>query len=678
MHIPKIIEKDPWLKPYQEKIIKRHEHIVRMEESLTGGVPLKDFANGHMFFGVHKIDNKIVFREWAPNASALYLIGEFNGWKEHDDFLFTLKENGVWELIVDRAVIKHQSLYRLSVNWEGGRGDRIPAYAVRVVQDSETNIFSAQFWDPPDPYHRANKSPNLSEQPLLIYEAHIGMATEEQRTGTYNEFREKILPYISHAGYNAIQLMAIQEHPYYGSFGYHVSNFFAASSRFGTPDDLKKLVDEAHGMGMAVIMDMVHSHAVKNVNEGLAMLDGTEWQYFHSGARREHLAWDSLCFNYGKPEVAHFLLSNCKFWIDEYGFDGFRFDGVTSMLYLDHGLGRSFSCYDNYYDGGQDEDAIAYLTLANKLIHQVKPNAICVAEEMSGMPGLAAPAEDGGMGFDFRLSMGIPDYWIRIIKERQDEQWNTGEIYHELTQKRSEEKTVSYTESHDQALVGDKTIAFRLMDKEMYYCMNKESQSLIIDRGIALHKMIRLITIATAGGGYLNFMGNEFGHPEWIDFPREGNNWSYFYARRQWSLAGNRGLRYHHLGDFDRAMIEIIRKDPGYFTYSQHLIHNNDGDQVMAFTRGSYLFVFNFNPAVSFSDYGIKTTPGRYKLLVNSDREEFGGFARIDDSIEYVTDWNGKVNHPHYLRIYIPNRTALVFEKQKVKSIYNVHQRNQG
>ena len=671
MQTPKIIEQDPWLRPYKEIIVKRQQHIALMEKVLTGGLTLKDFANGHLFFGVNRQEESLVLREWAPNATKIYLIGDFSGWKEQEDFSFSASDNGVWELKLKQGILRHESLFRLSVHWNGGRGDRIPAYARRVVQDSNTYIFNAQHWDPPEPYQPVNKAPNLSQQPLLIYEAHTGMATEDQKTGTFNEFREQALPYIARSGYNAIQLMAIQEHPYYGSFGYHVSNFFAVSSRFGTPCDLKKLIDEAHGMGIAVIMDLVHSHAVKNVNEGIAEQDGTGWQYFHSGSRREHLAWDSLCFNYGKPEVAHFLLSNCKFWIEEYGFDGFRFDGVTSMLYLDHGLGRSFTSYDHYFDGGQDEDAIAYLTLANKLIHQVKPNAICIAEEMSGMPGLAAALDDGGIGFDFRLSMGIPDYWIKIIKERPDEKWNTGEIYRELIQKRSEEKTVSYAESHDQALVGDKTIAFRLMDKEMYFCMDKSSQSLIIDRGIALHKMIRLITIATAGGGYLNFMGNEFGHPEWIDFPREGNNWSYFYARRQWSLAGDKRLRYHQLGDFDRAMISLIKKDPSYYNHPQHMIHNNEGDQVMAFTRGTMLFVLNFNPAISFSDYGIKTTPGRYKIILNSDATDFGGFGRVDDSFEYITEWNGKVNSPHFLRLYIPNRTTLVLEKQKARSIYS-------
>ncbi len=671
MHNPGIIKQDPWLRPYEGKIIQRQKYASQMERELTGGQSLKDWANGYLHFGVHRSDGRLVFREWAPGAEKIYLSGDLSGWEDRNEFLFTRIENGIWELYLEQDRLRHQDLYRLSVHWNGGRGDRIPAYAKRVIQDKETYIFNTQFWDPPEPYQWKNKSPDLSGKPVLIYEAHVGMATEEEKTGTFDEFRQQVLPMIADAGYNTLQLMAIQEHPYYGSFGYHVSNFFAVSSRFGTPYDLKKLIDEAHGLGLAVIMDLVHSHAVKNVNEGLAELDGTGWLYFHSGSRREHVAWDSLCFDYRKPGVAHFLLSNCKYWLNEFRFDGFRFDGVTSMLYMDHGLGRDFTHYDFYYDGGQDEDAIAYLTLANKLIHDVKPGAISIAEEMSGMPGLAAPAEEGGIGFDFRLSMGIPDFWIKILKERSDEQWNPGEIFNELTKKRSEERTISYAESHDQALVGDKTIAFRLMDKEMYWCMDKNCQSIIIDRGVALHKMIRLLTAATAWGGYLNFMGNEFGHPEWIDFPRQGNNWSYFYARRQWSLIKNQMLRYHYMADFDRAMILLIKKDPLFYTYGQHLIHHNEGDQVMAFTRGSLLFVFNFNPAISFSDYGVNTGPGRYRILLDSDSPEFGGFGRVDRSLEYITEWTGKVNAPHYLKLYIPNRTCMVLEKQKVRDAYS-------
>ncbi len=538
MNKPGIVSGDPWLEPYTSVITRRNEKIISRKNHLTGGSgKLTDFANGHLYFDVHYANGQWVFREWAPNATALYLTGSFNDWQESDTFRFREADHGNWELTLPSEAIHHGDLYKLKMHWDGGAGERIPAWSKRVVQDNGTNIFNAQIWHPEHPYRWTHPVPGFKGIAPLIYEAHVGMATEEYKVGTYNEFRQNVLPHIREAGYNTVQLMAIQEHPYYGSFGYHVSSFFAPSSRFGTPDELKELIDAAHGMGLRVIMDLVHSHAVRNEVEGLGRYDGTPDQFFHHGPRREHVAWDSLCFDYGKDEVTHFLLSNIKYWLEEFRFDGFRFDGVTSMLYYDHGLGRNFSSYDMYFDSGADEDGITYLGLANELVHETNPGAITIAEEVSGYPGLGTEVRDGGIGFDYRMAMGTPDYWIKIIKERADESWQMNEMFGELTSKRADEKTVGYAESHDQALVGDKTIIFRLMDKEMYDHMNKASQSLAVDRGIALHKMIRLVTIATSGNAWLNFMGNEFGHPEWIDFPRQGNNWSYHYARRQWSLA---------------------------------------------------------------------------------------------------------------------------------------------
>jgi len=462
--------------------------------------------------------------------------------------------------------------------------------------------------------------------------------------------------------------MAIQEHPYYGSFGYHVSSFFAPSSRFGSPEELKGLIDEAHGLGLAVIMDLVHSHAVKNVNEGLGLLDGNPAQFFHGDHRREHVAWDSLCFDYGKNEVCHFLLSNVHYWLSEFRFDGFRFDGITSMLYYDHGLERDFTSYDYYFDGGQDKDAIAYLSLANKLMGQIRPGALSIAEDMSGYPGLAAPLEDGGVGFSHRLAMGIPDYWIKTIKERSDEQWNMSELYHELTSKRADEQTIAYAESHDQALVGDKTVIFRLIDQDMYWHMNKSSQNLVVERGVALHKMIRLVTAATAGNGYLNFMGNEFGHPEWIDFPREGNQWSFQYARRQWSLLDNQELRYRDLGAFDRALIRTISKYRLYLAPCK-LIKSDDTDLLLAFERKELLFVFNFHPVNSYTDYGLAVDTGKYRTLLTTDDPEFGGFERIDSRYIYRTQVERSFGFRQKLSLYLPARTALVLQKQAIARV---------
>ena len=669
--IPAIAEKDPWLAPYAEIIYRRQAETFTKEEELTGeGKTLSDFATGYLYFGLHHSGRDWIIREWAPNASQIFVVGDFTNWKEVKEFSMQSLENGVWEINIPAPTLKHGDLFKLSVHWEGGSGYRLPAYVRRVVQDEKTKIFSAQVWLPDHPYQWQHPRFDAAGRPPFIYEAHVGMSTPEAKIGSFDEFRLNVLPRIKKAGYNMVQLMAIQEHPYYGSFGYHVSNLFAVSSRFGTPEELKYLIDTAHGMGIAVIMDLVHSHAVKNEQEGLGNFDGTPFQYFHAGLRREHIAWDSLCFDYGKNEVIHFLLSNCKFWLDEYRFDGFRFDGVTSMLYYDHGLSRNFTNYGMYYDGQQDEDAITYIALANILIKQVNHSAITIAEEMSGMPGLAAPLDQGGYGFDYRMAMGVPDYWIKLIKEFPDEQWNVSELYYELISKRIEERTVSYAESHDQALVGDKTIIFRLLDKEMYYFMGKNSQNLVVDRGIALHKMIRLVTAGTGGGGYLNFMGNEFGHPEWIDFPREGNNWSYHYARRQWNLVDNTDLKYHFLGDFDRAMIHLLNESELLRHGFIRLLADNRPDQVMAFERGDFTFVFNFNPNRSFTDYGIQASPGKYKIVLNTDNIAYGGNGNIDESITYYARKSLKIDMPVYLKLYIPSRTGMVLKRLPTPGVY--------
>lgn len=666
-----LIKNDPWLEPYADAIVGRHNDVVKKEKELilqSGN--LVNFANAHKYFGLHRTETGWVFREWAPNATEIVLIGDFSDWKELMKYKLASIGNGVWELEVGHDAIKHGDLYKMIVRWDGGMGERIPAYASRVVQDEVTKVFSAQVWSPETEYRWTVKKFMPHTSPLLIYECHIGMAQEREGVGTYTEFRDLILPRIAADGYNAIQIMAIQEHPYYGSFGYHVSNFYAPSSRFGTPEELKSLIDKAHELGIAVIMDIVHSHAVKNENEGLGRLDGSYNQYFYGDDRREHPAWDSLCFDYGKNEVIHFLLSNCKYWLEEFRFDGFRFDGVTSMLYYNHGLGQAFGSYGDYYNGGQDTNAITYLSLANKLIHEVNPQAITIAEEMSGMPGLAIPVEDGGMGFDYRMAMGIPDYWIKILKEKKDEDWHPTSIYWELTNRRDDEKTISYVESHDQALVGDKTVIFRLIDEKMYWHMMKGDDDMTVARGIALHKMIRLVTLATINGGYLNFMGNEFGHPEWIDFPREGNGWSHKYARRQWDLVDRKELKYHYLNDFDNAIIKLVGSKKNFQSTAVEKLWEKDDDQVLAFKRGDLVFVFNFNPFKSFTDYGILAPRGEYSVLMSTDNPDFGGYGNIDEKMTHSTHPD-ELYAPHgveWLKLYLPARSAMVLKYKKPRA----------
>lgn len=646
---------DPYLKPFRDALQKRMERAVLRELQLTDGVrTLAETANGHLYYGLHKTASGWVFREKAPNATAVYLYGDFSNWQIQPQFALHPIGDGDWELELPDFALRNEMLYKMWVVWHGGADERLPAYAQRVVQDDVSKIFCAQVWEP-EPYVWKYAAPPKPEHPL-IYEAHIGMSSQEAKISSFLEFQQTVLPRVKDLGYNMIQLMAIQEHPYYGSFGYQVSNFFAPSFRFGTPEELMELIDTAHGMGISVILDIIHSHAVKNVKEGLGYIDGSDHLYMRHGEQGHHRVWDSRCFDYGKQETLHFLLSNLKYWLEKFRFDGFRFDGVTSMCYFDHGIGVDFMEYAQYFDGNVDEDAISYLTLANRLVRAVNPSVTTIAEDVSGMPGMAFPAEKGGIGFDFRMSMGIADFWVKLFKTRSDHDWGMGEIFFKMTDKRAEEQTISYVECHDQALVGDKTLIFRMIDSKMYDAMSVLTPDVTVDRGVALHKMVRLVTLTLCSGGYLNFMGNEFGHPEWIDFPREGNGWSCHHARRQWNLADDNMLKYSGLNRFDRDMIHCVR-ELRLLAFPPAVRCQNEGDKVLAFERGRALVVFNFHPENSYSGYSIDCQPGDYRIVLNSDAPLYHGFGNIDGAAVYPTSvYDGRSR----LQLYLPSRTAMV------------------
>ncbi len=661
-----ITEIDPWLAPHAGDIELRMNRFKEKRWQLVGDADsLNEFANGFLFFGFHRTKSGWVFREWLPGADEVRLAGDFNGWNR-DSHPLDRGENGVWEI----ALQGHESLRNgQNVKLWVKRGDewfeRLPAYSMKVVMDEQTHILCAQVWDPEEAYPWTDEEfRNTSPDAPLIYEAHVGMSQDKEEIGTYREFAENVLPRVKELGYNTIQLMAIQEHPYYGSFGYQVTNFFAASHWYGDSGDLKYLVNKAHGMGVRVLLDVVHSHACPNVGEGLQLQDGTEDQYFLPGGQGWHPAWGTKLFNYGKVEVLHFLLSNLKYWQTEYHFDGFRFDGVTSMIYHDHGLGSAFTNYDMYFNLNTDIEALNYLQLANELIHEVNPNAVTVSEDMSGMPGMCLPIRQGGIGFDYRLAMGEPDYWIKLLKDTRDEDWNMNSLWYEMTTRRPQEKVIGYCESHDQALVGDKTIIFRMADAEMYTGMMKDYHSLTMDRAIELHKIIRLYTMSLGGNGYLNFMGNEFGHPEWIDFPREGNGWSYKYCRRQWSLVDDHRLKYEWLNEFDKAMINMAKERKLLNDPNAVSLWIDPERKIITFSRGRLLFVFNFHNSYSeqkFFLHAHTTGEGSYRVILSTDETRFGGTGLIDHDYIYQTVYTeGKGLG---FDVYSPCRTAMVLER---------------
>ena len=670
MKFPKVetLDKDCFLHPYKSKFLARQKAFDQLEKRLTcGKISLVDFASGHEYFGLHKKENSWIFREWAPLAKEIYLSGDFCNWENRPEYQLTKKVNGIWELELPLNVLSHNMHYAMFVTWEGGTGYRIPAYARRVVQDKATGIFTAQVWDPKEHYKFVHPTPKDLKE-VFIYEAHIGMASNEAKIASFEEFRINILPRIAKSHYNVVQIMAVMEHPYYASFGYHVANFFAVSSRFGTPEEFKHLVDDAHALGLRVIIDLVHSHSVKNEAEGLGRIDGSSYAYFHEGERGKHSAWDSLCFDYGKIEVLHFLLSNCRYFLDEFNIDGFRFDGVTSMLYKHHGIGKIFSSYEDYFSSDVDEDALAYLALANKLIHTLRPDALTIAEDVSGMPGLAAKSiqnntfQPGVVNFDLRMAMGVSDMWFKLF-DIKDDNWDCNWIFNELCNRRKDEHSISYVECHDQSIVGGKSAMFTLAGSNMYDAMDIHSSDLVINRAIAIHKMARLITCATSSLGYLDFMGNEFGHPEWVDFPREGNNWSCDYAMRKWHLADDENLKYHYLKDFGIAMLKLL-SNREFYQRPVQVIKVDCENKVIIFERNNLYFCFNFHHSNSLTSYCIEVANGKFYPVLDSDEACFGGFNLRDKSFVYEP-WY--IDNRLQLRLYLPCRTAFVLERRVEK-----------
>lgn len=659
--IPGLVMADGWLQPYARQIRDRQRLFdLKIKQIKRNFGSLETCAQGYRYYGFnrHQETGEWTYREWAPSARALFLIGEFNGWDRHSHPLVR-NGAGVWEITLPADALAHGQKVKVHVIGSDGVGkDRVPAWITRAVQDPVSYDFAGELWMPEHPYEwqHGTFDPSRIDVPF-IYEAHVGMSGEGLNVHSYHEFADQVLPRVAALGYNTVQLMAVQEHPYYGSFGYHVSSFFAPSSRFGTPEDLKYLIDQAHGMGIAVLLDVVHSHAVKNEAEGLNNFDGSGGMYFLSGERGYHPDWDSFCFDYGRDEVMVFLLSNVRWWLEEFHFDGFRFDGVTSMLYFHRGH-EAFGDLGAYFGSDVDPDAVAYLQLASTLIQVVKPGAIAIAEDMSGMPGLCRPVDEGGLGFSHRLAMGIPDYWIKLLKEQKDEEWSMGDMWHMLINRRYGEPHIAYCESHDQALVGDKTLAFRLMDAEMYWNMGLVQKSLVIDRGISLHKMIRLVTLAAGGEGWLNFMGNEFGHPEWIDFPREGNDWSYEHCRRQWSLVDDPQLKFQFLQAFDQAMVQLAQENRLLNNPPPSPLNIDEVNQVMAFQRSGLLFVFNWSGDKALMDYVLPAPqPGEWKIVLDSDQRRFGGFGRQDAGVPHFTDEAGR------LSLYLLPRTVMVLRR---------------
>ena len=634
---------------------------------------LAHYADLHRRWGVHRQeDGGWLLHEYMPQAEKLWLTTDkinFQRWAHH---AFQPVGDGWWRLDLPPEALEHGTYMELRVMAPGVEGAvrRVPACAQWVEQDKLTPTqWCARLWNPPQPYEWQHARPEAPLPFPRIYEAHVGMAIpalehrhgqwlprHPKSVGSFRLFAEEVLPRIARAGYTAVQLMGVPEHPLYKSFGYQVSSYFAPTSRCGTPDDFRLLVDTAHGLGLRVILDIPHSHSCPNTEQGMARYDGSPYLF----AAKDN-QWGTASFDYGQKMTRRLLLSNCHYWMEEYRVDGFRFDAVGNMIYVDHGFGDDFShvgrCF--HTENGEprgDEDGILYLALANTLIHELSAPALSIAEEFSGMPGMTSPPEHGGLGFDYRFAMGVPDYWAKFIKG-QEEGLELGQLWHEMTNHRPYERTINYVECHDQSINGKDAMIWRLMGDEMYTGMALPQQSWNISRGLALYKLMRLITLSTAHCGYLSFMGAEFGHPEWLDDEE--------HAHRQWHLADAPDLKYHQLAAFDRHTLHLLaERHLADMAHSPLLRLLHEEHRLLVFERGTLLLAFNFHELHSQTALDVWVTPGKYVEADSSDAPAYGGHGNAHNpGLEHFSDPDSGV-HEQRITLYVPPLTALVLVRE--------------
>ncbi|CAL5392773.1 unnamed protein product [Camellia sinensis] len=564
--------------------------------------------------------------------------------------------------------IPHGSKYRVYFNTPDGPLERIPAWAPYVLPDADGKQAFAVHWEPPPEcvYKWKHKHPEAPKS-LRIYECHIGISGSEPKIASFNDFTEKVLPHVKDAGYNVIQLIGLVEHKDYFTIGYRATNLFAVSSRYGTPDDFKRLVDEAHGLGLLVFLDIVHSYSAADEMVGLSLFDGSNDCYFHTGKRGYHKFWGTRMFKYGDIDVLHFLLSNLNWWVVEYQIDGFQFHSLASMIYTHNGFASFTGDMEEYCNQYVDKDALIYLILANEILHALHPSIITIAEDATLYPGLSEPTSLGGLGFDYFVNLSASEMWSSLLENVPDSDWSMSKIVSTLVGNRhSADKMLLYAENHNQSISGGRSFAEILFGETMEHASDKRA---LLFRGCSLHKMIRLITFTIGGHAYLNFMGNEFGHPKRVEFPMESNNFSFSLANRRWDLLEN-GV-HSELLYFDKDMMNMDENERILSRGLPNIHHVNDTTMVTSYSRGPLLFIFNFHPTTSYENYSVGVEEaGEYQVILNTDEKKYGGQALIAQDQYIQRTISKRIDGlRNCLVVPLPYRSAQVYKLTRILRI---------
>src|SRR5437868_4513846 len=627
---------------------------------IMGEVDLHLFAEGQHWriydkFGAHlrTLDGErgVYFAVWAPNAQRVSVVGDFNNWDGRVHPMRRLLGAGVWELFLP-GVGEHAH-YKFEIRTQRGglllKSDPFAFFNQHGIETSSLVYDLERYQWSDHEWMRSRAERDLPNSPLSIYEVHLGSwrrrADQGNRFLSYLEFAETLLPYVLEMGYTHMELLPITEHPFEGSWGYQVTNYYAPTSRFGTPDELRHFIDACHQAGIGVIMDWVPAHFPKDAH-ALAEFDGTHL-YEHMDPRQgEQQDWGTLIFNFGRNEVRNFLIGNALFWLDQYHIDGLRVDAVASMLYLDYSR-QPGQWIPNVYGGRENLDAIYFLKRFNEVCYERFPGIITIAEESTDWPGVSRPTYLGGLGFGFKWNMGwMHDFLQYMSLDPIYRRYHHGNITFSLLYAFSENFILVL--SHDEVVYGKRSLLSKMPGDEWQKFAN-----------------LRMFLAWMYGhpGKKLLFMGGDFG---------QSNEWNHD-TSLDWQLLEqprHDGLRrlVQHLYYIFKTDPALWQRDDSYEGFEWIDFHDAD-NSVVSFLRRSregetVVFVVNATPMVRH-DYRLGVpAPGFYREIINSDAETYGGgnVGNLGGKNSENTEWMGR---QHSILINLPPLATLGFKLER-------------
>ncbi len=630
---------------------------------MMGEVDLYLFSEGQHWrlydkFGAHlrKVDGEsgVYFAVWAPNAQRVSVVGDFNGWDGRVHPMRKLLGSGVWELFV--PAVAEGAHYKFEIRTHSGalllKSDPFAFFnqhgrsTSSLVYDLERYQWSDQAWMESRPKR------DLPKSALSIYEVHLGSwrrrSDEGNRHLSYLELTETLIPYVVDMGYTHIELMPIAEHPFEGSWGYQVTNYYAPTSRFGSPDELRHFIDACHRAGIGVIVDWVPAHFPKDAH-GLAEFDGTDLHEHMDPRQGEHQDWGTLIFNFGRNEVRNFLIANALFWLDQYHIDGLRVDAVASMLYLDYSR-KAGQWIPNVYGGRENLEAIYFLKRFNEVCYEKFPGIMTIAEESTAWPSVSRPTHLGGLGFGFKWNMGwMHDFLEYMSLDPIYRRFHHGNITFSLIYAFQEQFVLVL--SHDEVVHGKRSLLSKMPGDEWQQFAN-----------------LRMFYAWMYGhpGKKLLFMGQEFG--QWHEWNHDqALDWHLLQEPR------HDGLRrlVQHLNHTYKAEAALWDQDDSYDGYEWIDFHDAD-NSVVAFMRKSrggdvIAFVVNATPIVRY-DYrlGIPKS-GYYREIINTDGETYGGgnVGNFGGKQSEEVPWMGR---EHSILINLPPLATVAFKWEAAKA----------